>query len=181
MNYTITMQSNMNMNLQNFDIEDFKEYLSMKNIIAQSNIDYKPLPQWNPVAAMTQQTVQTKAKCTKFCAHAISGTKCTKGKSCTFAHKIEDWSPVTCNFGVTCNRKNTNCGYIHPDEKKEDFARRVNQKIPVVVIVEEEEEEEEEIEVIVDKHSICVPKECEAMVIETMKNRGIKNYTITTF
>jgi hypothetical protein len=165
------------MNLEHFDIADFKEYLAMKKIIALNDIDYKPIPQWNPLASCT---VQAKAKCTKFCSNALSGTKCSKGKSCTFAHRIEDWSPVTCNFGDNCNRKTSNCGYIHPSEKKEDFAKRVNQKLPLPVSVSDDEEDEE-IEVIVDKPCICVPKECEEMVKETMKQRGINNYTIRTF
>lgn len=165
------------MNLESFDIEDFKEYLAMKKIIALSDIDYKPIPKWNPLAAT--QPVQTKAKCTKFCSKVLSGSKCSKGKSCTFAHCIEDWSPITCNFNNMCNRKTTNCGYIHPCETKEEFAKRINQKLPLVS--DEEDDDDEEIEVVINKPYICVPKECEEMVKETMKQRGITQYTIQTF
>jgi hypothetical protein len=167
------------MNLENFDLEDFKEYIAMKKVIAQNNIDYKPIKQWTPNHLQTQ--APPRAKCTKFCAKILASTKCTKGNSCTFAHRIEDWSPVTCNFGVMCNRKTTNCFYIHPDESKEMFAGRVNQSLPPPVSEDDEEEEEEEIEVIVDKPHVCVPRECEDIIKEALKNRGITHYTIRLF
>jgi hypothetical protein len=172
-------------NLDNFDIEDFKEYVAMKNIIAQSNIDYKPIKQWTYNHLQTQAP-PPKAKCTKFCSKIVSGSKCNKGKSCTFAHRIEDWSPITCNFGAMCNRKTTNCSYIHPDESKEKFASRVNQALPAPKSAEEEEdeddeEEEEEIRVIIEKPYVRVPKECEDIIKETLKNRGITDYTICLF
>jgi len=166
------------MNLE-MNLEEFKEYLEMKKVISQQDIDYKPNPQWYPNYL---KSPIPQAKCTKFCSKILSDTKCNKGKSCTFAHRIEDWAPITCNFGIQCNRKTTNCCYIHPDESKELFAKRINQKLPPPPSAESDNnDEEEEIEVVINKPYVSIPKECEEMIKEALKNRGITDYTIRTF
>ena len=163
-----------NENLKMFNEEEMKEYLEMKKLIdqQQQELDYKP---------------HTTAKCTKFCSKTLSEAKCNRGNFCTFAHHIDDWSPVTCNFGIRCNRKTTNCSYIHPDETKDLYAKRINQKLPPPPQPpsdynhHDDIDDDDDIDVIIDIPYVSVPKECEEMIKEALKNRGIKHYTFRTF
>jgi hypothetical protein len=43
------------------------------------------------------------------------------GIKCSFAHTLDEWNPIPCTSECT----NTRCGYIHPYETKEEYAKRM--------------------------------------------------------
>lgn len=50
------------------------------------------------------------------------GSNC-KRKECSFAHSVEEFTPVECRFDERCRTKDT-CKFKHRDETKEAFIRR---------------------------------------------------------
>ena len=50
-----------------------------------------------------------------------------KRKMCTFAHTIEEFSPMMCNFDRRCRNRDT-CRFKHSDETKEEFIVRLGIK-----------------------------------------------------
>lgn len=71
----------------------------------------------------------------KFCQAFVTEGECTQS-GCTYAHSLSQFNPVRCNFNERCrnlhNRMNPHreCGFIHPQESKEQFMHRVKMVIP---------------------------------------------------
>jgi hypothetical protein len=86
----------------------------------------------------SQENLRTKVTMCKFIS---SGTACSFGKNCFFAHGVSEVIREPCHFGRNCNKvqcKNDSvyamkgdhrCFFFHPDETDESFARRC--RVPV--------------------------------------------------
>jgi hypothetical protein len=61
-------------------------------------------------------------KNTKMCK---AGEKCSRRATCNFAHTLEEFNPVFCNFQKNC-KNFERCGFRHEWESKEGFLSRVN-------------------------------------------------------
>jgi hypothetical protein len=62
-------------------------------------------------------------KCTRYCRNVLKFGKCNRSE-CTFAHTMEQYNPVKCDFGKGCKKQG--CTFIHPHETKESHCKRVN-------------------------------------------------------
>uniref|UniRef100_A0A6C0KRE7 C3H1-type domain-containing protein n=1 Tax=viral metagenome TaxID=1070528 RepID=A0A6C0KRE7_9ZZZZ len=60
-------------------------------------------------------------KNTKMCKN---GEQCGRRATCTFAHTLADFNPITCRFQERCNQKQT-CTFKHDFETKEDYIKRL--------------------------------------------------------
>ena len=56
---------------------------------------------------------------------------CKRAK-CTFAHTLEEFSPMECNFDRRCRNRET-CRFKHSDETKEEFVSRLGIKARTTV------------------------------------------------
>ncbi len=57
---------------------------------------------------------------------------------CTFAHYIEEFRILPCNYFTNC--RNFNCNYLHVDERHESYYKRTRQVQPVLPTRKEYEE-----------------------------------------
>jgi hypothetical protein len=98
-----------------------------------------PFPSRNPSPIQTSSLPSTSKSnqfaYSKFCQAFVTDGECTQS-GCTYAHSLSQFSPVRCNFGERCrnlhNRMNPHreCGFIHPQESKEQFMHRVKMVVP---------------------------------------------------
>lgn len=77
-------------------------------------------------------------KKTKFCKKIKEGKECSYGENCNFAHSIEEFRVLPCNFWKTCfkvvkgkdnkfyNTGKFICRFIHCEEDKENYMKRNN-------------------------------------------------------
>jgi len=65
---------------------------------------------------------ETRLQFTKMC---YGGEKC-KNPNCTFAHTLDQLSPVPCRFQKSCKYPQR-CGFYHEDETKESYLKRIGQ------------------------------------------------------
>ena len=61
-------------------------------------------------------------KNTKMCK---AGEKCSRRNICNFAHTLEDYNPIFCNFQKNC-KNFERCSFRHEWESKEEFLARVS-------------------------------------------------------
>ena len=90
----------------------------------------------------THEDAYDERKYTQICKSVINREKCKYGNKCCFAHTIEQFKPIRCNFGSRCfhvcyqgdckysntNEKQKICMCIHEDESKEEFIKRIGLK-----------------------------------------------------
>ena len=75
-----------------------------------------------PAKPLVKPTPQSLIK-TMMCSSVIKNVQCRHGKTCRFAHTIDECNPVECKWGAKC--KNGNCGYFHSAmESKLDWVKR---------------------------------------------------------
>jgi hypothetical protein len=60
---------------------------------------------------------------TMMCTSVIKNVQCRHGKTCRYAHTIDECNPVECKWGAKC--KNGDCGYFHSaTESKLEWVKR---------------------------------------------------------
>jgi hypothetical protein len=60
---------------------------------------------------------------TMMCTSVVKNVQCRHGKTCRYAHTIDECNPVECKWGAKC--RNGNCGYFHSAmESKLDWVKR---------------------------------------------------------
>lgn len=60
---------------------------------------------------------------TIMCTSVVKNVQCRHGKTCRYAHTIDECNPVECKWGAKC--RNGNCGYFHSAmESKLDWVKR---------------------------------------------------------
>ena len=62
---------------------------------------------------------------TKLCSSLLKGWKNCK-VDCAYAHCTDDLKPLSCNFKELCIFKDENCKFIHPEETKGEYLRRLD-------------------------------------------------------
>lgn len=98
-----------------------------------------PFPTRTPSPCFSQSTPSNSKlnqfAYSKFCQAFVTDGECTQS-GCTYAHSLSQFSPVRCNFGERCrnlhNRMNPHreCGFIHPQESKDQFISRTRLVVP---------------------------------------------------
>ena len=61
---------------------------------------------------------------TKLCSSLLKGWKNCK-VDCKYAHSTDELKPTSCGFKELCIFKGENCKFIHPDETKDEYLRRL--------------------------------------------------------
>jgi len=60
---------------------------------------------------------------TMMCTSVVKNVECRHGKTCRYAHTIDECNPVECKWGAKC--RNKSCGYFHSAmESKLDWVKR---------------------------------------------------------
>ena len=60
---------------------------------------------------------------TMMCTSVVKNVECRHGKTCRYAHSIDECNPVECKWGAKC--RNASCGYFHSAmESKLDWVKR---------------------------------------------------------
>lgn len=97
--------------------DDEEEYKPVKSAERRPRL----MQQSNPNPTRKPFEKPQNLKNTKMCK---AGEKCPRRSTCNFAHTMEEYNPIFCNFQKNCKNFNT-CGFRHEWESKEDFMSRV--------------------------------------------------------